>query len=233
MASDVARNLLSQIEQLLQENSDPCLVSKPSWLSWLSGHKSVFQVRNSSSRQALQAWLTISRQVMRQDHPFQLHQLLHKQVFQDWDRSQVRLQPTLWLFLSNLCTWNYIFTDGKAIQHVLQGPAPVWVPSDNGKQDTNLAQFMQTWQVSSVKIRSCILQSESAVCTLECMPSDFLYMGLGKDSPLLKPEGAWAFCPQVLLGVVLRRRCYVGRQKHSKATSRMFKAAMSDALPSP
>lgn len=63
-----------------------------------------------------QAWQQLTRDVLRPEQPFELHQSLHAAVFAGWD------------------------------DRVL-GPPPVWVPSADVVAGTNLAAFMDRFEV--------------------------------------------------------------------------------------
>ncbi|KAK9862190.1 hypothetical protein WJX84_000590 [Apatococcus fuscideae] len=67
------------------------------------------------SDDSCELWQRVSKELLRQDDPFVLHQKLHQAVFRSW--------TTNW-----------------------QGPAPIWIPTAAGKQEANLALFMQTWK---------------------------------------------------------------------------------------
>ena len=82
----------------------------------------------------------ISKDLLRPEHPFALHKWLLHQVYSGWD---VKTQVCAVHCLTAAMLLNVI-----AARH-LQGPIPVWIPNPMGCADTNLAMFMQTFQVGS------------------------------------------------------------------------------------
>ena len=88
----------------------------------------------------MQVWQVISKDLLQPEHPFALHKWLLHQVYSSWDvKTQVcavqRLTAAMWFTV--------------IAPHHLQGPIPVWIPNPMGCADTNLAIFMQTFQVGS------------------------------------------------------------------------------------
>ena len=66
---------------------------------------------------AAASWQKIARQILRPDHPFQLHEFLYQKVFAAWD-------------------WQ-------------QGPPPVWSPTQEQVQSSNIARLMRSLQLDS------------------------------------------------------------------------------------
>lgn len=86
LPADAAQDLLAEVKQIVQAAGSPCQV-RQSCQCW--GREICLSTRSQTGRM-LQAWQEVSKQVLRQDHPFRVHQQLHRYIFREWSaKSQV------------------------------------------------------------------------------------------------------------------------------------------------
>lgn len=114
---------------------------------------------------ASQVWRHISKYILQPGDPQRVHVLLLHAVFEKWDiqRQVSNMSPF------GQCNWHF-HCGGVACEHAegsqhgsehgldseritVQGPIPVWMPVPEGIQETNLAVFMESFQVREVLLK--------------------------------------------------------------------------------
>ena len=99
-------------------------------------------VRTDSANSVAQVWRRVSKEVLQPSHPFKLHQLLLNAVYQGWDaQTQVAALPR------TSCRSLKPYKILRGASFAMKGPIPVWIPTPEGIRDTNLANFMASFQV--------------------------------------------------------------------------------------